>query len=121
MAERRNVREEVPTIVNSLLQTFSKFWQGTDDGDLLSVFSMDAKATVDGLRAEGPGPIVNLLRKKNREFSPRSYSVLLTEEDRLITSGSCLWGNEKHWFTFAFEVKITDAKAEILFVNLMMI
>jgi hypothetical protein len=78
--------------------------------DLEQLYAPSAKLSFGFTNIEGAARIAAHLISKNAECIANSYDVLVTNENRLIITGTCTWGNEKRFMTVVVEPMIEPEK-----------
>ena len=83
---------------------------------LLDFYNENSKLT-DGDRKMGKEKIVEQLRKEQRELTIESYTKTAIDEDHVIVTGDCVYGNNKTAFTIAFECTSSGFGENTVFIS----
>ena len=110
----------IPKYVKLVLDSFSNKLKENDDKEFVLLFSSEAKVTI-GKRVMGNRNIADYLKRLNCEFQADGYTYLYTDDDQLIVTGNCLWGNKRSAFTLVMQLDLTEAEPRTLITNQMIL
>ena len=96
--------------VDQILSSYGEFV--AENTSLEDIYTNESKLTIDNNKLVGVSKIVEFLKKEKHDFKANSYSMMLYNDNSIIVSGDCIWGNSPRTFTFVFQEK--DRKIAII-------
>ena len=109
---RAEFEAQLPSLLENVFTTFSDTLKEANDKDIEAQFGDDSKLTVRE-RVLGGKNITQHLRKLNCEFTAEKYVHTFTQDDQVIVTGTCVWGNAKTAFTAVLDVDLAGSRLTI--------
>jgi hypothetical protein len=114
------IKPRLREIISWVLQFFGNTLKSHSPEAIKELYGLDVKLSLPDFvkpRTRGSEAVTKVLIDQNAEFTPELFTFMLTEDSHLLVSGTAVWKNARHGFTFAIEIDTSGSSPRALLVN----